>query len=92
MVTAASVLRLARCVRSGPIVPAMGELPRMVWQPAHDSLPMRVAPAVASAPVGFRAGSRWLANHTSKSFTGCTMSSMRMRACWVPQYSAHCPI
>src|SRR5215831_11681364 len=81
----AKVLRLAKCVKSGPICPA--DTPAMVWHPTHADFAKRSLPCWANGSADSTGGACWVLTHSSNSPLGWTMTRNRMFACDNPQYS-----
>src|SRR5881296_862574 len=68
-VPAASVRRLARCVRFGPTV-LYASTPVIAWHFEHAADRKTCLPLVASESDGSAAGVRWRSSHATNSFAG----------------------
>src|SRR5690348_15309269 len=77
IVRAASVVRLATWLRSGPTVPC-ADVPAIRWQLAHWALMNSRAPAPAWPTVGSRAGAVVLASHALNAAGVCANTSIAM--------------
>ena len=83
----ANVVRLPKCVRSGPMFPPSPSTPVIVWHAPHPTC----CSAAMASPLGGVPGWCCCWTHESKSVVGWAMTRNRMLAWEVPQYSAHCP-
>ena len=88
--SAASVVRDARWVRSGPTSPR-ALVPRIVWQLAHWLASKTRSPVRSAAVAGARRGAAMFASQDRKRSGGSANTYSAMWACCAPQNSAHCP-
>src|SRR6185312_16395260 len=68
-VSAPSVVREARCVRSGPVFP-VADVPRIVWHDEHGPLRKTCRPTRSAAVFGDAAGFDWAASQRWKTSGG----------------------